>query len=89
MTTPDNPTWHVLGDQITEDTQLSATGTGLAQVYVVPYVIDSGPARGHRGTVKVAPADFTEQHVRDLITGAVGRTHAVAGLGSDHAGLAE
>lgn len=80
MSYPDIPAWHVVGDQITEETTLSTHGTGMTQVHVVPYVIDSGPSRGSRGAVKVEPHDFTPARVEELINDAVGAKHAVADL---------
>ena len=80
--TADNspPTWHVLGDQITQSTVLKPGGTGLSDVYLVPYRIDSGPAAGHTGQVQIPVDQFTADTVRAAVQGAVGATHAVGGL---------
>ncbi len=48
------PAWHVISDEITQSTELKTSGTGLIDMYTIPYVIDSGPATGHTGSVKVA-----------------------------------
>ena len=76
------PTWHVLGPQIREETQLAEHGTGMAQVHVVPYMIDSGAAKGHVGVLKVAPRDYYPEFVKDAIDEAVGNTHGIATLGT-------
>jgi hypothetical protein len=88
MTTPNDPHWHVLGDQIAQDTELSPAGTGIDRVFVVPYVIDSGPGKGHRGSVRVPPDQFNETTVADMIRGAVSRVHGVGGLANPPAGPA-
>lgn len=74
--------WHVLGDEITQSTTLKPGGTGITDVYDVPYVIDSGPAMGHRGTVQIAASAFNEANVKQAIDAAVGAVHGVAGLTS-------
>lgn len=82
MTTPpDLPQWHVNGAGIREETTLSDSGTGLAQVYVVPYVIDSGPSRGHQGTVRVTPDEFANpERVRQAIETLIHAAHQVGSL---------
>lgn len=78
----DNPTWHVLGDEIVQTTTLKAGGAGLQDVYEVPYVIDSGPAQGHRGLVSIPTTAFNQANVAAAINAQVGAVHAVAGLTS-------
>lgn len=80
MTMPAPATWHVLGDQITQTTDLKPNGTGLQDVYTVPYLIDSGPAMGHQGSVKIPAGPGWEQLVGPAIQAQVNATHAVAGL---------
>lgn len=78
----DSPTWHVLGDQITQSTTLARGGTGIKDVYVVPYVIDSGPATGHGGSVQIDAANFNKQTVKEAIDAQVNSVHDIAGLTS-------
>lgn len=73
-------TWHVLGDQITQEVDLGPGTTGLVEVKIVPYQIDSGPAQGHVGQVKVPVSRFTPDNVAALINAQVEATHTVAGL---------
>jgi len=80
MTTPARATWHVLGDQITQGTDLKPNGTGLVDYYQVPYRIDSGPALGHEGSVKVPATSYSQAAVQAAIQAAVDATHGVAGL---------
>lgn len=85
MTDADTPDWHVLGPQIRETTSLAESGTGLDYVYEVPYRIDSGPAAGHQGMVRIAKRDYTPAAVEALIRAETGTTHGVAGLRSGSA----
>ena len=80
MTMPTPASWHVLGDGITQGTDLKPNGTGLQDYYQIPYQIDSGPAMGHQGTVKVPALPGWEQQVAPAIQAAVNATHSVAGL---------
>lgn len=70
--------YHVLGDQITQTTTLKAGGGGLADVYEVPYMIDTGPAAGHVGTVTIAATAFNPANVQAAIEQQVGAVHGVA-----------
>ena len=74
----DNVSWHVLGDQIVQTTTLKAGGGGIADVYEVPYQIDSGPATGHTGKVTIAATQFNPETVREAIAQQVGAVHGVA-----------
>jgi len=74
--------YHVLGDEITQTTTLKPGGTGITDVYEVPFVIDSGPSMGHRGTVQIASNQFNEATVREAIEAQVGAVHAVASIRS-------
>lgn len=80
MTTPRPLTWHVLGGQITQTTELAPNGTGLTDVYVVPYQIDSGPAAGHTSSVKVPISQYSRETVTAAIAAQAAATHDVAGL---------
>lgn len=87
MTTPDIPNWHVDKAGIREETVLPEHGTGLQLVHVVPYVIDSGPARGHHGVVRVSDDDFTADMVGQTIDADVLRHHLIAPLARTDGGL--
>lgn len=80
------PAWHVLADEITQSTELKRSGTGLVDTYTIPYVIDSGPATGHTGSVKVAVDNATPDVVAAMINQAAGAVHAVAPLAQDASG---
>lgn len=80
MTMPAAATWHVLGDQITQGTDLKPNGTGLQDFYQVPYLIDSGPAKGHQGAVKIPAGPGWQDQVAAAISAQVAATHTVAGL---------
>lgn len=77
------PAWHVLSDEITQSTELKRSGTGLVDMYTIPYLIDSGPATGHTGSVKVAVDNATPDVVANLINTATSTVHALAPLAQD------
>lgn len=81
MANVDLPSWHVLGDQVREEETLAPTGTGLKREYIVPYMIDSGPAKGSTQQIRVLPADFTPDQVRAEIEQHLAALHGVAMLG--------
>lgn len=79
--------WHVLGDQITQEVDLAPGNQGLTEVKIIPYQIDTGPAAGHTGQVKIPVNRFTPDNVKTLIQTAVDATHAVAGLSGGGPGM--
>jgi hypothetical protein len=72
--------YHVIGSAITTETQLNSAGTGIEDVHVVPYVIDSGPAKGTRRSVKVTDTDYSPDSVQAAIEADLDATHQIAGL---------
>lgn len=88
MTTPEIPNWHVDAAGIHEEERLPEHGTGLQLVHVVPYVIDTGPAKGHHGVVRVGDDDFTTDAVQTAIDADVLRHHLIAQVARTDAGMA-
>lgn len=80
------PAWHVLSDEITQSTELKKSGNGLVDMYTIPYQIDSGPATGHTGSVKVAVDNASPDVVAALINSATSTVHVLAGIGQDASG---
>jgi hypothetical protein len=80
------PAWHVLSDEISQSTELKTSGTGLIDMYTIPYVIDSGPATGHTGSIKVAVDRATPDVVAEMINNATSTVHALAPLAQDENG---
>ena len=80
------PAWHVLSDEITQSTELKKSGTGLVDMYTIPYVIDSGPAAGHNGSVKTPVDNAGPDVVAALINAATTTVHAIAPLRQDERG---
>lgn len=76
----DNATYHTLGDQITQTTTLKPGGGGIIDVYNVPYMIDTGPAAGHVGTVTIAASAFNPATVKEAIEQQVKAVHDVAAI---------
>lgn len=65
--------------------QLSESGTGIVDVHVIPYHIDSGPAKGHHGHVKIPHPEFTVETTRAAIESDVDMHHDIAGIGQPSA----
>lgn len=78
-----SPAWHVLNDEITQTTELKKSGAGLAEIYEIPFVIDSGPAAGHTGSIKVPVGNATPEVIAALINAATSAVHGFAGLSQD------
>lgn len=81
MATNDLPAWHVLGDQIREQASLAPSGTGIETMWEVPYVIDSGPAKGSQHVVRLDPRNFTPADAEQAIREHLSNVHNVALLG--------
>lgn len=81
------PAWHVDAQNVHQETTLAPNATGLVQRWVIPYVIDDGPAKGTTHTVYVAPADFTAAGVEQAIRVDLNNVHQVASLRSSGAVL--
>jgi hypothetical protein len=73
--------YHVTAPPFPVEPQLMANGMGIEDVHVIPYQIDSGPAKGHKGTVKVPHANFTPDTVKAAIETDVNTNHDVASIG--------
>lgn len=72
--------YHVGSPPYRVEPQLAENGTGITDVHVIPYVIDSGPAKGHQGTVKIPHASFTVDTVKQAVESDVDVHHQVAGI---------
>lgn len=81
----DLPHWHVDAAQMRQETTLAPTGSGLITHWIVPYVIDDGPAKGTTHQVLIDPREFNEAHVKQAITEALNSVHSVASLNSRNA----
>jgi hypothetical protein len=74
--------YHVGKPPYQMEPRLNENGTGIEDVHVIPYVIDSGPAKGHKGQVKVPHAEFNVDTTRAMIEEQVDTHHDIAGLKS-------
>jgi hypothetical protein len=78
---PTDRLYHVLVNQVrTEDTLLPGNA-GLQEVHVIPYSVDSGPAKGHSGTIRVPTGQETPAEVDRLIRAKIGTLHEYDKLG--------
>ena len=73
--------YHVVGSAFSIETRLNEAGTGIEDVHVIPYVIDSGPAKGQRRSVKVPESQYNLDGVRTAIESDLNTTHQIAQLG--------
>lgn len=80
MATTDGVTWHVVqaGQRLTS--QISTAGTGFADVWEVPYMIDSGPAAGTEGVVRIPVSQYNAETVKATIAAIVKHNHDIAAL---------
>lgn len=70
--------WHVVSQTLESD--LSDTGTGFTPVWVVNYQVDTGPATGTRGRVRIPAAQFNKDTAKAAIDAQVYHLDQVAGL---------
>lgn len=70
--------WHVTSQNLT--TELSDSGSGFDSVWEVRYQVDSGPAQGQRGMVRVPASQYNAANVKAAIDGQVYHLHNVASL---------
>lgn len=75
---PDQVRWHVTSQNLT--TEISDVGTGFTSVWEVRYMIDSGPAQGQSGLVRVPANQYNAANVKDAINGQVYHIHSIASL---------
>lgn len=73
-------TYSVDAAGIRQSTQLSPTGTGFVDTWIVPYTITSGPAAGVMGTVVIPAQQYNADYVAATIQAAVDAHTAVASI---------
>jgi hypothetical protein len=73
-----NNMWHITSQQLT--TEISDVGTGFQSVWEVRYLIDSGPAAGTTGLIRVPAGQHTADNVKAAIDAQVAALHSVANL---------
>lgn len=70
--------WHIVAQ--TQDTVLSDTGPGFETVWEVTYMVDSGPAQGTKGRVRIPVGMHNAETVKQAVDAAVYHLDAIAGL---------
>lgn len=72
--------WHIIpgGQRLT--TQINPTGTGFSDIWEVTYMIDTGPASGTQGTVRIPTSQYNAETVKATINDLVSTQHNVASL---------
>jgi len=73
-------TWHIVpgGQRLT--TQISPSGMGFQDVWEIVYQIDTGPAQGTQGTIRVPPGQYNAETVKAAINQLVTHQHNIAAL---------
>lgn len=72
--------YHVTPPLPPVEPRLNENGTGIEDVHPVPYMIDSGPAKGTRGVVKVPHSQYTPENVKNAVEADVNAHHQVAAI---------
>lgn len=72
--------WHIVPQGQRQSTMLNAGSTGFTDVWEITYQVDSGPAQGTQGTVKVPAEFYSADYVKQAIDKAVEALDKVAGL---------
>jgi hypothetical protein len=75
-----NVSWHVVPNGQRLTTQISPNGTGFTDVWEVTYMIDSGPAMGTEGTVRIPQSQYSTEIVKAAINAQVATQHGIASL---------
>ena len=70
--------WHVTSQNLTST--ISESGTGFESIWEVRYRVDSGPAQGTTGLVRVPAAQYNAADVKAAIDAQVYHVHNVASL---------
>ena len=72
--------WHIVpgGQRLT--TQISAAGNGFSDVWEVTYQIDTGPAAGTEGIVRIPAAQYNANTVQATVNAMVVHQHDIAAL---------
>lgn len=72
--------WHIVPNGQRLTTQISAAGNGFQDVWEVTYAIDTGPAAGTEGMVRVPAGQYNAETVKAAISALVTHQHNVASL---------
>lgn len=72
--------WHIVqgGQRLT--TVLTTAGNGFQDVWEITYMIDSGPAQGTTGVIRVPAAQYSAEVVKAAINEQAQHMHNIAGL---------
>jgi len=70
--------WHVTSQNLT--TTISESGTGFESVWEVRYTVDTGPAKGTVGLVRIPASQYNAADVKAAIDAQVYHIHSVGSL---------
>lgn len=72
--------WHIVPNGQRLTTQISPAGNGFQDVWEVTYQIDSGPAAGTEGLVRVPAGQYNAETVKAAVNAQVSHQHNIASL---------
>lgn len=72
--------WHIVQGGQRLVSQITPSGNGFMDLWEVSYMIDSGPAAGTEGLVRIPASQYNAETVKATINALVAHQHAVAGL---------
>jgi hypothetical protein len=72
--------YHIVQNGQRLTTQLTSTGTGFQDVWEVTYQIDSGPAAGTIGTVRIPASQYNAEVVQAAVEAQLTHMHNIASL---------
>lgn len=73
-------TWHVVPNGQRLTTAINAAGNGFYDVWEITYEIDSGPAAGTQGLIRVPASQYNAETVKATINQQVTHQHNIASL---------
>lgn len=72
--------WHIVPNGQRLTTEISPAGNGFQDVWEVTYQIDTGPAAGTQGLVRVPAGQYNAETVKAAVNALVTHQHNVASL---------
>lgn len=72
--------WHIVPNGQRLTTEISPAGNGFQDVWEVTYQVDTPPAAGTQGLVRVPVGQYNSETVKAAINAQVAHLHAVASL---------
>jgi hypothetical protein len=72
--------WHIVPNGQRLTTEISPAGNGFQDVWEVTYQIDTGPAAGTQGLIRVPAGQYNAETVKATVNRQVKHQHDIASL---------